>query len=78
MDKGKGNGEREVKKINHEDNGIKCTLCNHNIFEIDGRHVYNGICFQCIFDILYFLENYYPSEFYDATKYAHKKSRGKA
>lgn len=60
--------------INRDAHIQKCTLCKSNISEIDRRHVYNNKCFQCLFDILFFLENYDPVEFEAACDYAKKQS----
>gem|GEM_PF-6889732 len=43
--------------------------------QLDYRHVYEGICFQCITDILFFLQTYDAVEFDSACEYAKKKSR---
>ncbi len=44
---------------------------------MDARHVYNGICFPCVFDILYFIENNDKYEYENACYYAHQNSKRK-
>lgn len=61
--------------ISQNDHILKCKLCKHNMSQLDYRHVYEGICFQCITDILFFLQTYDAVEFDSACEYAKKKSR---
>jgi hypothetical protein len=65
-----------MRKLNNVDYKIKCNLCKNTVSQLDYRHVYDGICFQCITDILYFFENYDPVEFDSACDYAKRKSKG--
>lgn len=65
-----------MRNINTSDHIVKCKLCKHNMSQLDYRHVYNGICFQCITDILFFLQAYDGAAFDAACDYAKKKARG--
>jgi len=65
-----------MTRLIKNDHIAKCKLCYHVIRREDGRHVYDGICFPCLFDVLFFLQNYDPVEFESACDYARKRAKG--
>jgi len=67
-----------MRNLNTLSHIMKCKLCTHNISELDYRHVYKGICFQCIFDMLFFIENNAHEEYENAQYYANQNARRKS